>query len=528
MRTDSVKAPFSNRTLAGSIGRNTVFGIIASVVQVATRLVTVPIVIAHLGLGGYGIWSIILVTSTYMRFGSIGIKSAFQKYVAEATGNGNYQAASKLLSTGTAVMLGLSICGLIPAAIFSEQIAKASGVPPEFLHSSAQAISILALIMVLSNTGAAYEAIVLGGHRIDLTRQFSTFVCVAEAVGIVAAMHFGGGLFALALVICASEIAYVFCCYLASHRVVPELRMSRRQIARDTLPELIRFGGSYQLVNILQMIYGAIAPIAILKAYGANSAGVYAVATRLVSPVMMAHSAFIVPILSSSAMVYASGSLERMRRLVEKSFKITLFLTLLPLALVSAFGTYLILAWTGQTGPLFRGSLWLVSLATLFQAFSLLGLVLYRASGRALMDNIREIIRILILLLVVLGAPWLGFYGILAGIATAELVGMIFMLFALTKTYSAFQLKSLLPEFLRLAMATLGVVAVGAIAAKISFPSVSSLRTLATLKAGTICLATTLSVYPALYLTGALTKSEMDSLLAVFRKRPSTPIETGE
>ena len=60
--------------LAVSIGRNTIFGVVARVAQVSTRLVTVPIVIFHLGLGGYGIWSIIMTTAAFMRFGSIGVK----------------------------------------------------------------------------------------------------------------------------------------------------------------------------------------------------------------------------------------------------------------------------------------------------------------------------------------------------------------------------------------------------------------------------------------------------------------------
>src|ERR1700722_6939678 len=131
--------------LAATIGKNTFFRILANGAQVGTRFVTVPIVIGYLGLGGYGIWSIIMTAAAYMRFGSIGIKSAFQKYVAEATGNGDYTTANKLLSTGTAAMLVLSVAGLIPAALLSKQIARASGVPPEFLTSSARAIGVLAL-----------------------------------------------------------------------------------------------------------------------------------------------------------------------------------------------------------------------------------------------------------------------------------------------------------------------------------------------------------------------------------------------
>src|SRR5450631_3802570 len=93
----------TSQNLAATIGKNTFLGVVANVTQVGTRLITVPIVIHHLGLGGYGIWNIIMMTSTYMRFGSVGIKSAFQKYVAEATGSGDYETANKLLSTGCAV-----------------------------------------------------------------------------------------------------------------------------------------------------------------------------------------------------------------------------------------------------------------------------------------------------------------------------------------------------------------------------------------------------------------------------------------
>ena len=142
--TKTMPALGSDRALAATIGKNTIFGIVASGVQIATRLVSVPFVIHYLGLGGYGIWSIIMVTAAYMRFGTAGIKSAFQKYVAEATGCGDYEKANRLVSTGAFSMLLLSLAGLIPVAILSHRLAKASGVPPEFLSSAAASITVLA------------------------------------------------------------------------------------------------------------------------------------------------------------------------------------------------------------------------------------------------------------------------------------------------------------------------------------------------------------------------------------------------
>jgi O-antigen/teichoic acid export membrane protein len=404
--------------------------VIARVAQVSTRLVTVPIVIVHLGLGGYGIWSIIMTSAAYMRFGSIGIKSAFQKYVAEATGNGEFETVNQLLSTGCAAMCVLSVVGLIPIALFSSQLAQICGVPSGFMHSASRAISVLALIMVMSNVGSVYEAIVMGGHRIDLTRNFATFFTLAEAVAIVSVLHFGLGLFAMASVMAISEIGFVLCCYFASKRVMPQVRIGRRFVTKRVIPELLRFAGSYQLVNVLEVLYGAILPVTVLRVFGANAAGVYAVTTRLVLSAMVLSEALLLPILSGSAMVHASGEVEEMRRLIGKSVKVTWGLTLFPLAFIAAFGPKLLFAWIGQTDSSFRVALWLACSAGFFQAFSVLGLVLYRSSGKALFDNLRQVLRILTLLLVAVFAHDLGFYGLLSGLALAEFVGMGLMLFA--------------------------------------------------------------------------------------------------
>jgi len=505
-------------SLTATVGKNTVYGIIASLFQLGTRLVTVPIIIYHLGLGGYGIWSIIMTAAVYMRFGSVGIKGAFQKYVAEATGDGDYEKASRLLSTGTAAMTVLSFAGLIPVVIFSRRLASAAGVPPEFLRDSAWAFSMFAITMLFSNSGAAYEAIVLGGHRIDLARKINSVLTVAEAVAIIALLHVGLGLFAMASVMAASELVYLICCYAAARQVVPQVRVAMKFVTKDVLRELTRFAGSYQLLSVLQLTYGAIVPVVVLRAYGAEAAGVYAVARRLAQPVMTCHNAFLLPILSNGAMVCASRESERLRRLLSKSFKVTLALTLTPLALISIFGVYIVQAWTGQTDPSFHYAIWLMCLMLLFQSFSLLGLVLYRAAGGAVMDNIREVIRLAAFVPVLFMTQRFGFEGVLGWMAGAELTGMMLMFFALAKTFHVFDAKLLIPDMLRLAAATAGIVAFAALAAH-AFPDItSSARMLAVTKVGVGCLAALVAVYPALYLTGAVSGAEVRSVLGIFRE----------
>jgi O-antigen/teichoic acid export membrane protein len=504
------------QALAATIGKNTLFGVVARAAQVGTRLITVPVVIAHLGLGGYGIWSIIMTAAAYMRFGSVGIKSAFQKYVAEATGNGDFETANKLLSTGCAVMLALSIVGLVPIAFFSRHISIAAGVPVEYLGSTSKAITILAMIMVMSNVGAAFEAIIMGGHRIDLARKYTTWFTIVEAVAIIIVLQLGYGLVAMATVMATSEVGFVLSCYLASKRVLPQISVAKKYVTTTVLYELFRFAGSYQMVNVLEIVYVAILPVSILRVFGADASGVYALATRVASSAAMLPDAFLLPILSGGTMMHASGSADGMRRLIAKSYKVTLVLALFPLAFCATFGSTLVYVWTGEMPRSLPVTMVLLCLATVFSCFSILGLVLYRVTGRAVLDNIRQVLRIAILMSIALFARQIGFYGVLAGLAASEFSGMLFMLFALTKTFKEFQAKSLVPDTIRMVASAATILLAGYLASLIPLSLNLNGRALAALQLTKVVCACVCAAWPALLFTKSVTSREAKAILGSF------------
>jgi O-antigen/teichoic acid export membrane protein len=325
----------------------------------------------------------------------------------------------------------------------------------------------------------------------------------------------------MAGVMVLSQTIYVVFCYLMSKRVVPEISVKIRHVTRTTVAELIRYAGSYQLVSVLQLTYGVLAPIAILKVYGAEPSGVYAIANRLVSPVTMCFYAFLGPILSGGAMVYATGSSEKLDALLAKSFKFTLAITLLPLVFLCGFGTDLLKGWTGQDNGAFGVTLFFVSAATIANCFGLLGLVLYRASGRTVMDNLREVIRILVLLPVVVLAKKLSFAGVLAGIAVSETVGAVFMFYALKKTFPLFRVRPVMKDFLRMSVATFILVCASlALSGLLHFDDLS-LRAAAVARLGVAALVLGVLIYPTMIYTGSVTKGEVASVLEAFRRKAS-------
>jgi O-antigen/teichoic acid export membrane protein len=423
------------------------------------------------------------------------------------------------LSTGCGAMLVLSVVGLVPVCFYSGTLARLAGVPTAFLKPTSNSISVLAIIMMLSNVGAVFEAILMGGHRIDVARRFGTGFIVAEAIAIVTLLHFGHGLFAMASVMGASEVGFVLCCFLASRKVMPQIHIAAKHMTTAVFGELARFAGSYQLVSVLQVLYAAILPVTILHAFGADYSGVYALSLRMISPAQMLEDAFLLSILSGGSMVYASGATGRMQNLLHKSFKVTFVFAFIPMAFIACFGPTIVFAWTGQNSPEFHRSLILVSVAGVFQAISILGLVLYRISGRALLDNIRQVLVIATLFVATIFAHTLGFHGVLVGLAFAEMLGMLFMIYAVAKTFHLFRPRTLLADAVKALAATVAIIVVGVVASHIPLP-IAGLRTIAWARLAVVFAACALASVPALLLTRFLSISEARRLFrAVVRPR---------
>ena len=95
----------------------------------------------------------------------------------------------------------------------------------------------------------------MGAHRIDLTRTFNIATTAAEAVAIIIMLHFGRGLFAMAVIMAISELVYVSGCFVASRRIMPQIQIRLEHFTSSVFHELIRFAGSYQLVNVLELFY---------------------------------------------------------------------------------------------------------------------------------------------------------------------------------------------------------------------------------------------------------------------------------
>lgn len=517
-------APKSNSALAASIGKNTLFGVAGNLVHMLARFVVVPVVIRHLGLDGYGIWAVLMTITAYMTLGGAGVKSAFQKYVAEATGNGDFERASRLLSTGTAAVLLLSVIVLIPVAIFSHWIAIAVGVPHTFLEPASRSIQCLALTGIVANVSQTYQSILMGAHRIDLREKLNVVLDLFNTVATIGLLYLGFGLLAMCVVFCIYEIAAGILWYVFSRRVLPEIRVKSGFVSRSVVKELIRFGGSYQLVSMFELLYAAILPVAVLRFFGANAAGVIALAARLVSFATLVQGSYLQAILSGGSLVYASGSTEETNAFIVKAFKAMAVLSILPLAFIALYGTKIAFVWTGKTDPLLEGAVCLLCAAGVCRSLSSLFRVLYRVSGGAVMDNAQLLLGLGVSFLFWPFGPKIGFFALVGGVQlVGQLLGLILMSLSLTSRFKGFHVRTLAPTLLRFCAAAAVILGASIIALYLNMSWSMSARLLDTIRLATAALISLLVAVPALIFTGSVSRSEARAMFNTVSRKFASP-----
>jgi O-antigen/teichoic acid export membrane protein len=522
--TARFSAPSSSRALTASIGKNTLFGVVGNLVHMLTRIIVIPVMIRHLGLDGYGIWAVLMSIAAYITLGGAGVKSAFQKYVAEATGTGDFDRASKLLSTGTAAVLMLSIVVLVPLAVFSHSLAVAVGVPTAFLAPASRAIQVLAITAVVVNVSQTYQSILMGAHRIDLREKINVVFDLLNAAATIALLYLGFGLLAVCVVFCLYEAAVGITCYLLAHRILPTVHIAPKFVSRSVAKELVRFGGSYQLVSMLELLYAAVLPVVILKFFGANDAGVFALSARLVSFATLVQGSYLQAILSGGSLVYASGSTEQTRAFIVKSFKAMSVISILPLAFIGLYGAKIAFAWTGKTDPLLQATVALLCAAGMCRSLSSLCRVLYRVSGGAVMDNAQLLLGLAVAFVFVPFGHKIGYLLLVGGVQfLGQLLGLILMSLSLAPRFKGFRLRILAPDLLRFSVAAAVILGASVVASYVGLSWEINPRVVETIRLLTACVISLLVAVPALLFTGSISRSEAQTMLNTVSRKFAAP-----
>ena len=416
------------------------------------KAVLAPLVIANIGLDGFGVWNLLVSVTNYPRLGIGGINAAFQKYVSDSTGTGDYAQASRLLTTGSVLVFVVTSVVSVPFLLYTDFIVGFLNVPTGYVSPFSTAIRFLIIVIIISNSTTAFSAIIAGAHRLELTAKIGMFWRIVESIFTVALLFKGYRLFALALPFAVSQLGRVFSSIYFAQIVLPEVSLHPRYFSAKVVKDLVKFAGSFHLLGMLEMLYATLVPALIMRYFGASISGVYAAATRLIAVSSLAAESLMLPLLSGSAYIFSKGDQARNKFLFTYSFKFVVF-TALPLFLfMSFYSDQILFAWTGERNDLFMPSMFLLAASGLCTVLGRHHMIMYRSSGQKIYDIIWMVIRFSGLLVFgILLKPFYGYLGLLSGPLIGDALGLFFMMYVMYKLFNTDYIDFLRNSYVKIA-----------------------------------------------------------------------------
>lgn len=318
---EAAKVHFSGRQLA----RNTVYNVSGRVLPIAVAIVTIPYLIAGLGVERFGVLTLAWLTVGYFGVFDMGIGRATTKFVAEAQAQHDLERLPTMIWTPLIMLVALGVIGgLVAFAITPWLVHDLLNIPADLQEESLRAFLMLAASMpfVLGTSGA--RGVLEGQHRFAMVNALrvpaSTFTFVAPVV----VMLISNDLFHIVAVLAAGR-AIVFVLHIVACLSPLKGRRMPRRPEKELAKQLLGFGGWLTIASLVGSLValGYIDRLVISSLLDLRAVTYYSTPFEMVLKILLPVSGFMGVIFPAFS-AYAAGHTEKLRYLHEQAVKFLL------------------------------------------------------------------------------------------------------------------------------------------------------------------------------------------------------------
>ena len=322
--------PVSRR---GIFARNISSNLAGYLVNAAVMFLLTPFVLARLGDGPYGIWSVLIATTGSYGIFDLGIRSAAGLYLTRYAEQGDEDGVNRSFSTAFVVLLALAAVGILATLGIASQLPAFLGsrtggdIDPRAVGRDAQAAFVVIGVSVsLCLPLALFQAVTYAKERMDLSNGLGILERLLIAALTVWSLRSGHGLYGLAWVVGGVQLAIACCRVLVAYRLMPTLRVSTASFSRGAVRELLSYGVYNSLVNAADRVVlaaGAVIALVAINEYAVtayeNGAKLIPIYTQLVLAVTWTITPY-------ATKLDAQGDTAQLRRLLVEGTRGSTFL----------------------------------------------------------------------------------------------------------------------------------------------------------------------------------------------------------
>lgn len=238
---------------AASMTGDASFSMLAKILYLVTRLGIPPMILAHVSLNTYGLWSACFILVGYIGLADLGFSSVYVRSAARLHAQQDTAGIGALLSTGISCMLGISLILLLLISLSLPQLIQGLQIAPANQASAKILILGVVLVFLFDMSLNAFAYVLHGMQRFRSEQKVWMLAFLLEMAMIALFLMSGFGIYALLI---AFAIRYVFsiaCNIRQVYLALPGLRIGLRQFDRTLLPHFLRFGLSIQASSFFSM-----------------------------------------------------------------------------------------------------------------------------------------------------------------------------------------------------------------------------------------------------------------------------------
>ena len=331
----------------GLLARNTMWNIVGRAIPLLIAAVTMPYVIRHLGMEGFGILSLAWVIIGYFSVFDLGIGPATTKFVAEFLGKGRTEEIPVLLwtATGTQFLFGLA-GGVLALALTPVLVRHFLKIPTNLIGETETVFYILAFSLPFVFAAGSARGALSAAQRFDLVNAVGIPASSLSFLIPAVALAFRCGLAQIVFYLVISRLIALAALLILCDREFPGL-FHRVTYHRAFLRPLLGYGGWVTVSAVASPLFSYAERFFIAGLLSAALLGFYSAPYEAVSRVLVIPTCLTTVIFPEFSF-QSSYNLRAVLELFSRSVK-WMFLIVTPaVVLLTVSAPEILLLWLGK------------------------------------------------------------------------------------------------------------------------------------------------------------------------------------
>ncbi len=290
--------------------RNVVASLVTALSGIAVALLVTPLVLAHVGRSGYGVWSISMAFLVYLGIAESGLAPVVQRHIALAGGAGDPHAARGVFWTTLAAYLAAGLAAFALIELLAPVVAGLFAFPGALERQATDLLRIIGLAAPLGLAMAALANLLQGLGRFVAVAATSVAGSLALLIALLALIGADASLAQLGWAVVAQQVVLVVGrCAVAADVLRGRPRLASRAQVRSMAGMSARLQATVLSVLVNgqsdKVVTGFVAPPA--------TVGQVAIAAQLAESGRLVATAPLVPLATRFAALAGAGDVRHLR-----------------------------------------------------------------------------------------------------------------------------------------------------------------------------------------------------------------------